>query len=399
MFYRWMLRPCSQFTALFALAVALAGCSKDQGASLSADSQLSIFPPGLERLSRVIDSATLEARIVVTAAEHTQSFVATPTVSPEGSWTASFQVPQGVPFSIEIVWSAPGPEDSNRVDYALFRESYTGIAQNTSINVNSDQYDVSATAFDSDGDGISNFDELVDGTLAADEEPLADSAVVYYSLDNGRAFDSSGNRRHGQVIAPPGVSTPDESGAADSAIRLESIQFIRVPAGAVEGLQDFTIMFKVKFDNFNEGEFQYNTIFSIASRQNHAIALAYGHNETAFPITQRFYLASDGGGNIPDNILFERMNTITLNSWHCVAVYRNGAAVGLVVDGVLIGGGEVGFTNAAIRADEGGFVIGQQQSGDIDAFFDPGMGMAGVIDEFYVFDRALELQDIQNTCD
>ncbi len=389
----------SQLFTIVALAVILAGCSKQQQVNSSAESQLSIQAPGFERLRRTIDSTTLEAKVVVTSASDSQSITAipaSPATSLDGTRTALVQVPQGVPFSIEVIWSALGL-DSIRVEYAVFREAFPGTAQNISINVNTDQYDLSATAFDSDNDGISNFEELVAGTLAVGDRPVADRAVAYYSFDFGQAIDSSGNNRNGTVIG--GESAADESGTIDSAIRLgTSMEHVAVPPGVVDGLRDFTMQFKVNFDAFNEGDFNYNTIFSIASLQNHAMVFAYGHNETAFPITQRFYLGSTGGGNIPSLVLFEQMNALSLNSWHCVAVYRRGDAVGLVVDGVPTSN-EVAFSTDVINADAGGFLIGQQHVGGIGGDLEPGKALAGVIDEFYVFDSALELADIQQICD
>lgn len=364
---------------------------------MPADSQLSISPPGLERLQRMIDTATLEARVVVTAASNTQTINATATTSSELNRTASVQVPHGVPFSIEVIWSVMGV-DASRVDYAIFRKDYSATEKNISINVSPEQYDLSAAAFDSDNDGISNFEELEAGTLTAGDPPLADRAVAYYPLDFGQANDSSGNNRNGEVIV--GVPAADESGAIDAAMRLgNSMEHVSIPASVVDGLRDFSILFKVNFDIFNEGEFQYNTIFSIASQQEHSIAFGYANSFTAFPMERQFFLASEGGGDIPVTVIFERMDTITTNRWYCVAIYRQGGAVGLVVDGELIGDDEEGFTLSAINADEGGFVIGQQQAGSIGAFFDSGKALAGIIDEFYVFDNAVASQDIQNFCD
>lgn len=399
----WIIRLSSQFATLVAVAIILVGCSKENEIAISSDSQLAISPsslerpPGLERLRRMIDTTTLEARVVVTAASDTQSIAATAANPSEVSRTASIQVPSGVPFSIDVIWSALGV-NAIRVDYAIFREVYSGIATDISLDVSSDQYDLSAAAFDSDSDGISNFEELVAGTPAAGDLPIADSAAAYYPLDFGQAIDSSGNNRNGTVIG--GVAAADENGVVDSAIRLgTSMEHVSVPAGVVDGLRDFTIMFKVNFDTFNEGDVQYNTMFSIASEQNHEMVFAYGHNETFFPFERRFYLASDGGGNIPAIVLFERLNTITLNNWHCVALYRSGGTVGLIVDEELVGDGEIEFTSAVIRADEGGFILGQSQSGNIGGPLESGKALAGVIDEFYVFDSPLELEDIQNFCD
>lgn len=389
--YRLITKLCAQFAAVVVLAVVLAGCSEDRGVGLSTDSQLQLSPPGLERLRRMIDTSTLEARIAVTSGDNTQSVNANPTASADGNRTASVQVPRGVPFSIEVIWSASG------VDYAIFTDSYSGVKQNTSININIDQYDLSATAFDSDGDGTSNFDELVAGSLEGGDAPIVNSALAYYSMDSGQAIDASGNNRNGTVIG--GVAAADERGAADSAIRLgASMEHISVPASVVEGLRDFTILFKVNFDTFNEGNVQYNTIFSIASQQNHEISFAYAHNETFLGLSKRFYLVSDGAGNIPFFVLFEQLNTITPNTWYCVAVYREGGTVGMMVDGELIGDGEAEFSTAAIRVDEGGFLIGQQQSGNIGGTLDADKALAGVVDEFYVFDNALELQDVRNYC-
>lgn len=399
---RWMVRFISQFASLVAFAFILTGCSKENAPVISSDTQLRISPsglerpPGLERLRRMIDTTTLEARVVVTAASDTQSIAATAANPSEVSRTASVQVPSGVPFSIEVIWSALGV-NAIRVDYAIFREVYSAIANDISLNVSSDQYDMSAAAFDSDNDGISNFEELVAGTPAAGDLPIADSAAAYYPLDFGQAIDSSGNNRNGTVIG--GVAAADENGVVDSAMRLgASMEHVSLPAGVVDGLRDFTIMFKVNFDTFNEGDVQYNTIFSVASEQNHEIVFAYGHNETFFPFERRFYLASDGGGNIPAIVLFEQINTIMLNSWHCVALYRSGGSVGLIVDEELIGDGEVEFTSAAIRADEGGFIIGQSQLGNIGGPFESGKALAGIVDEFYVFDSPLELEDVQDFC-
>lgn len=407
--YRWLVRLYSQFATLVApvtmpvampvampaaiLVVMLAGCSEQPGSSVSADSPpFSISPPGVERLARVIDPATFLVRIFVTAQDIVEPLNPTPVGLPEGSWTASVLVPQGVPFSIEVVWSAVGI-DAVRVDYARLERDYPAIALNSASNLSEELYDMSASTFDDDGDGISNFDELV-----ADTPPtgaLSESALVYYPLDTSQAIDLSGNKRNGLMIG--GVAAADESGTIDSAMRLgASMEHVVVPAAVVDGLQDFTVLFKVNFDTFNEGEFQYNTVFSVASQERNELILAYANNETTFPLVQQFFLgiiADDGSASLS---LFDRSNAITLNSWHCVAVYRKGAVAGLVVDGVLIGN-EAASTATVLEADTGGVLIGQEQAG-IGGDILPGMALAGVIDEIYIFDSVLELQDIQNAC-
>ena len=67
-----------------------------------------------------------------------------------------------------------------------------------------------------------------------------------------------------------------------------------------------------------------------------------------------------------------------------------------MVDGTPVST-ELTVPTGEIQAALGGVMIGQEQQG-IGGIISPEMALAGIIDEFYVFDSALELQDIQSSC-
>ncbi|MFK8083129.1 MAG: BACON domain-containing carbohydrate-binding protein [Granulosicoccus sp.] len=151
---------------ILTLLMTLASCSSDHRDTSANSPNVSIAPPGIQLLSRMIDRSTIDVQIILTIDGIPEEVIASPVDSPDGNWTASFAVPPDVPFSLVIVWSAVDVE-GNRVNFARSSTQYLGVQQDqTSIDASGEVYDMTAATFDDDGDGESNFDELAAGTPA-----------------------------------------------------------------------------------------------------------------------------------------------------------------------------------------------------------------------------------------
>ncbi len=102
-------------------------------------------------LSRMVDETSLEVRITLTLDDGSgvSQQVNAARVGQSQQWQSeSFIAPQGVPFSVEVIWSALGV-DGIRVDYARTRQSFSGVITNESLDLS-----FAAYSFDEFNDGL-----------------------------------------------------------------------------------------------------------------------------------------------------------------------------------------------------------------------------------------------------
>lgn len=379
------MRAIFKSLSLLCLGIAIGACSDEHADHSGSSSQTSLSPPGIDSLSRSIDIDSLQARIILTVNGVAEEFQAQPIGARDGIWTSTFLVPQGSPFLIRSIWSAVGV-DGHRVEYAELEKVFAGIDQNTVIDATQDSYNLSAERFDSDGDGGSNFTELSDGT------PAALRPIAYYPFDNGAALDLSGNNQHGEVSGA--VPAMNQNGVADTALRIgRSTDRILLPNTIFNGLGNFTFLVRVSFDDFNVGRNQANVLLSVATALNdNELTFGYALNETGVPLRQQFYVNVNGGSLLP----FAPTDQVRSLAWHCIALYRNGVAAGVVIDGAVVGN-EISVPGAAISSDAGGVVIGQDQD-SLGGSFQVEQSLVGSIDELFLFDRVLSAEEMQRLC-
>ncbi|MBC8172673.1 MAG: hypothetical protein H7X71_02105, partial [Chitinophagales bacterium] len=144
-------------------------------------------------------------------------------------------------------------------------------------------------------------------------------AVASYPFD-GTAEDYSGNEYDGELVNDADVS----SGFIEIAYNDED--YMEIPNDVMDGIEDFTISFDFRLNNFNlSGSFPTNTfIAGGSSTEEGEFAISYQKADDAFVI------ALKGAGEF-------FAADINEETWYCLIVKRDGALVSVYLDGEEIG--------------------------------------------------------------
>jgi hypothetical protein len=216
---------------------------------------------------------------------------------------------------------------------------------------------------------------LGDDAKAAEMEQLAADireAVLTLLWDDNPAGDPP-------TLEPvPATRTPGQAGFGN-AIRLgnpEPNQFVDMPDGMVSGLTDFTIGAWV---NWNGGQ-TWSRVFDFGTGTN--VNMFLTPNAGGAPGV-RFAITTSGGGGEQQISATDQLPT----GWHHVAVTLAGTVGTLYVDGAPVASNPNITLDPADMGTTTNNWIGRSQ------YADP--FLAGVVDDFNIFDRALSQADIQ----
>jgi hypothetical protein len=195
--------------------------------------------------------------------------------------------------------------------------------------------------------------------------------IGYWSFDEeagNEAFDRSGNDNHG-TITGGAVWTKGISG---SALKFNGHSIVKTNKGLFNGLTAFTAAAWVKPSEIRER----NSVLG----QNHALIFA---------------IKRDPGGDIftvwtAGNVYTDTQYVYPVEEWHHLAAVGTGESLILYVDGKRYR--EFNYPCANYGSSEMDFAIGGL------SLFDGGPGhyFRGIIDEVYLYSRALEEYEIKN---
>lgn len=184
-----------QYLLIGILLLLVSACdSNNNNQTLSTDpqNQVSLSPPPRIQNIRAIDSNALFAEIVVsynisTDAGTEQTVTSTQTAIRQGqsnNWLTSIDVPGNTEFSLNIIWydTVDAPQ---RLDLAELSRTLQSGLSDTTIALSFLFSDYDSSAFDFDGDSISNLEERENGTdpLVADSVPPVNPAIVEPTAD------------------------------------------------------------------------------------------------------------------------------------------------------------------------------------------------------------------------
>jgi hypothetical protein len=240
------------------------------------------------------------------------------------------------------------------------------------------------------GDGATVVDAPTDAAPPPDATPVP-NLRVYYAFDLGgtTAVDDSGHGHHGSVIGGPAWSPEGRRGGA---LQLgggtPAAQFVTLPSGMLDGVEDFTIA----------------TWLNLPS--NVAWARVYDLGNGLADPAQRFMFltiagypggtgvglhASSYGGAVDNEIVLSAQAVLPTGVWKHVALTGSGGARTLYVDGHPV----VTVTTAldvpprVLEPIGGNSWLGRSRFA-----VDP--GLIGRLDEFRVYDRVLSTSEVQD---
>ncbi|HEX9048119.1 MAG TPA: LamG-like jellyroll fold domain-containing protein, partial [Verrucomicrobiae bacterium] len=188
------------------------------------------------------------------------------------------------------------------------------------------------------------------------------------------AADSTGNGWNGTLFnAPTWVA-----GYSNNAVNLSSSssQYVTLPAGVVSTLPNITIAAWVNLATVAN----WNRIFDFGTGTGNYMELTpqNGNNGKV-----RFAITTSGSGNEQQ---INSSSTLSLNTWHHVAVTINGSVGVLYVDGVAVGTNSSMTLNPTSLGNTTQNYIGKSQ------FSDPYLN--GQVDEFRIYSSALTAGEV-----
>lgn len=216
------------------------------------------------------------------------------------------------------------------------------------------------------------------GMLQGQVLPPCDLDLVgLYGFDF-TAIDLSGNANDG-VLAGNAVID------GDLFIPRDDVSFVGLPEELLQGVTDFTISFRIRFDSFHYTGFApYNYILSVYNNNN-AFGFGYVRTENAF----RVHLQDEYDVPLPDLLDSTR--------WYCMAVQRDGNQLRYFLDGEQVGS-DLTVPSAPIEVAPDGLVIGQDKDCDFGCYA-ANQSMMGNLDNLRFYHRVLAAEELEQFCE
>lgn len=217
---------------------------------------------------------------------------------------------------------------------------------------------------------------------------LQDGLTAFYNFDVD-ANDYSGNENHGTLIGNATTNEVLTCGDNDT-------DALSIPHTLLDGLEDFSIGFEIKFAIFHEDAVNVgrtNIIISgwksdginpVDNELNvEYIKKGISENEL-IENAMRFYI---------DNQRFTFSDIdLSEDTWYNLIITRTSNILHLYLNGEEIGSG-ITATATPISIQEGGLIFGQEQDA-LGSGFHPGQCMAGQMDNLCLYNRALNQAEI-----
>lgn len=207
--------------------------------------------------------------------------------------------------------------------------------------------------------------------------PPQSGPIIRYQFD-GNANDSSGNNRHASLVNGPNFVT----GRVGQAVNLaggaggSASQYVDLPDGIVNGLNNFTIATWVRLDTTGS----WRRIFDFGNNTTVNMFLVPQSGSS----TVRLAITTNGAGSE------QRLNgspVLPTGVWKHVAVTRSGNTATLYIDGVQVSQNTSMTLSPSSLGNTTNNWIGRSQY-TADRFLD------GQIDEFRIYNRALSVAEI-----
>jgi hypothetical protein len=218
-------------------------------------------------------------------------------------------------------------------------------------------------------------------SMKAVQEPVPTQGLLGFYPFEGNTRDESGNNFDGILMG----SSQILDGTLD--IGDNATERVYLPNQMVDGLTDFTVAAWLKIDVVHVGNL--NTVLSGANGSTHnAFSFWYSRESTSGGIynkTWRIILSGTGYSFAVNDMIEDQ-------SWHHVAVKRDGAYAYLYIDGAQVGGA-ISVTPATVSVASGGLFLGQEQDA-IGGSFSAVQSWAGEMDNVRFYNRSLSTDEI-----
>jgi len=206
--------------------------------------------------------------------------------------------------------------------------------------------------------------------------PQQTNPIAWYRFDETSgttAADSSGSGRNASLVNGPTWV----GGRLNNAVDLNGgSQHVSLPAGIVNGLNDFSIATWVRLDSTGS----WRRLFDFGSNITTNMFLTPNNGSTI-----RFAITTSGAGGEQQ---INGTSALSTGMWHHVAVTKSGGTGRLYVDGVQVGQNTgMSLSPASLGSTTNNWIGRSQYSGD--AYLD------GQVDDFRIYNRALSAAEVQ----
>jgi hypothetical protein len=202
---------------------------------------------------------------------------------------------------------------------------------------------------------------------------LHQGLVAYYPF-NGNANDESGNGFHGTLHGNAHISNNH------LVIGDNDIDYLSLNYQVIHCLSDFSFTFFTKINVLHTNSSIACQSFISGARPNMDNAFAVGYFNTKHLVITLNHVNSKISTTLFDDL-----------QWHHVAVIRSNNLVYVYFNGLLFGTASIAATPINIAPN--GFVIGQEQD-VVGGDFAQNQSLAGYFDEFRVYNRAINAQEV-----
>jgi len=190
------------------------------------------------------------------------------------------------------------------------------------------------------------------------------------------ASDSSGDAYNGTLNGNATVSN------GILTIGDNALDYVSVPADALNGASDFKISFAVRFDVFNStGSSPGNTIFHAWGSLEDELKVSYNYNTLMFQVSI----------NGPQ---YTFPFTAALSEWYCMIVERKSDTLRSYLNGTLLGQ-PTAVSSSPLSISGNGITIGQEQD-CLGGCFAANQSLAGSLDNFKIDNCALPVSKNEN---
>ena len=216
-------------------------------------------------------------------------------------------------------------------------------------------------------------------TVSGDQQPPSEGLTVFYPF-TGDATDESGNGAHGLLLGGATITT-------SLSIGLNAVDRLAVPSQVADGLGDFTVASWVRLGIVQPST---NTLLSGAATDANSFLMVYDRDMPSTPeaLEGMWSLYLDGV-----RTPFAPNEAVEDGEWHHVVFIREADVARNYIDGVQVGT-DVTVSAAPVRIFSGGLFIGQDQD-VLGGGFRAEQSLAGRVDNFRIYSRALNIADVQ----
>ena len=218
------------------------------------------------------------------------------------------------------------------------------------------------------------------GKCKDETDCLSQLEALYLFSGNGN--DISGNSNHGSL-----QGEADWNGVLD--IPDDNISAFQLPSATINGAEDFTFSFRILFNQFHtvpapNGDPPFNMIIA-GYGPNNAFGIGYRKPLNAIHLTFR-----------ATPYILQLPNVVHEDQWYCMSISRKDDIMKVYLGGDQVGE-DLAVPDDPVSFSTNGLVLGQDHD-CLSGCFDSNQSLAGQLDNFRIYRRALHEDEITAMC-